>query len=310
MHPRAFQLLRGVSMQPFFSPDEPAGGGDDPPPAPAPAAGADDPPASGADDPPAGGGGDEPPAPAAGQDAPPGEPPPPPKRTDWKQGRIDKLTAQQREAQERADAAEKRAKDAEERAAAYEALYGKPDGAPAPAAAAAPAGGYPVNDKGERLYTQAELDAQSRVNAETTRLNEKLETMFEDGEKAHGDSWKSRVSEAGQAFGPELQKRPDFFQALTKLPNAIDVYHQLAGDLDHMNEVLAMGPVDLGMELAKLSTAAAAKPKGAGVSKVPAPITPIEAVSDSEVDLAKADMQTYSSVRQAQMEARHAARYR
>lgn len=213
-------------------------------------------------------GGDDPPAAAA---QPAGDDEPAPRsRTPWQVKRIDALTAEKRAAEEARVEAEKRAADAEARASAYEALYGRQDGAPPPPAAA-PAGGEPAT----KVYTQADVQAEAQRIASLQTLNDKCENLFAEGAEKHGDDWKARVEQVGKAFGPELSNRVDLFQALTKIPNAADVYHALAGDLDHFGEVLAMSPLDLGMELATLSTKVAQKPKAPAVSRVPAPIDPV-----------------------------------
>lgn len=234
--------------------------GDPPAELPAGDAGA----AGGSEDPPEGGA-------AASEDG--GEETPPPKsRTPWQVKRIDTLTAEKRAAEEARVAAEAQTADALARIAAYEALYGKQDGTPPAAAPAAEAG---AGGDAPRVYTQAEVQAEAQRIASLQSLNDKCDVLFKDGTAKHGKDWTARIEAAGKAFGADLSNRVDFFQAITKLPNAVDVYHQLSGDLDHFAEVLSMGPVDLGMELASLSTKAATKPKAPAVSKVPAPIDPV-----------------------------------
>lgn len=234
------------------------------------------------------------------------EPPAPPKtRTPWTVKRIDQLTATSKAAAERAERAEAEAANYRSQVAAYEALYGKPEGAAGAPPAAAPAAADPA----ARTYTQAEVQEEARRIASLQTLNTKCETLFNDGAKKHGDAWKAQVDAAGQAFGADLRQRGDFFQALTDLPNGADVYHQLTGDLDHFAEVLAMGPVQLGMELAGLSAKANAKPKGPAVSRAPAPIEPIDGSGgNGDTPLEKLSMADYAKVREKQREERMAAR--
>lgn len=210
----------------------------------------------------------------AGADTTPaaGEAPPPPKRTPWQQKRIDALTAQARTAEEGRASAERERDEARQRAERYEALYGADTlaaGSGDPPPAVPPAAGG-------RVYTQAEFQAESARQANIARLSEKCETLFDAGAKVHGVEWTNRVTEAAKNFGAELQRRTDFWEAITKLPNGAEVYHTLAGDLDHLDEVLRMQPVELGMELARLSTSAAAPPRSPPVSRVPAPIDPLQ----------------------------------
>lgn len=142
-------------------------------------------------------------------------------------------------------------------------------------------------NEGGRLYTQAEVDA--RVETEASRrasmtvTNDKLDALFDQGVKAYKD-FDKRVAAYGEAFGPELASRVDFFSAVAKLPNGADVVYTLGGDLDHMAEILDMAPVDMGMELARLS-ADLAKPKAPKVSKAPAPIKPLETRHHTEMGI-------------------------
>ena len=262
-------------------------------------------------DPPAGAEGEDPPAePAAAQGAEGGDgreggedpAPPQPKRVPWQAKRIDALTAQSKAEKERADELARQLEEARSRAAAYEALYGRNDDPPAPAAS-------PPAPGGTRTFTEADVEARAREIAEIKTLNDKLEGLYEQGASQHGESWKARVNQAGQAFGADLMQRVDFFKALSKLPNAVDVYHSLTGDLDHMSDVLAMDPLDLGMELANMSAKLGAKPKAPPVSRAPAPIDPIDGQGGSVVDdLAKMPIEDYVKERERQRAERFKAR--
>jgi hypothetical protein len=238
------------------------GGGGAPAPAAAPAAEGDVPaaPDAGAEPAASAEGGEE----EAGGEEPPAEPVK--TRTPWQVKRIDALTAEKRAAEEARQKAETEAAEAKAQLAAFEALYGKQDGT-----GAQPVVTPPVPE-GARVYTEDDFKAEVARRAENDRLNERLDGLYQDGQTKYGPDWKTRIDAAGQAFGKDLATRVDLFQAIAKLPNGADVYHHLTGDLDHMAEVLSMGPVDLGIELAQLSTKAAAKPKGPAVSRAPAPI--------------------------------------
>lgn len=264
-------------------------------------------------DPPAGAeGGGDPPEPAAGEGGEGGaggaeggdELPPRPQRVPWQAKRIDALTGQAKAEKERADRLEAELAAARERNASYEALYGRSEDPPASAPAPAAPGGA-------RTYTEAEVQAEAQRIAKLQTLNQRLETLFDEGAAKHGDSWKNQVNQAGQAFGRDLQQRVDFFEAVSKLPNAVDVYHALTGDLDHMSDVLAMGPLDLGMELANMSAKIAAKPKAPAVSKAPAPIEPIDGAGggSSSDDLGKMSMEDFAKARERQREERFKARH-
>ncbi len=204
---------------------------------------------------------------AAAEPAGEGEPEPEPDATpaprkDWRQARFDKLTAT-------AKAADERAKAAEERAAALEALYGNQD---------TPEGQAPA-----KLYTEAEVMTRAKEVARLTDLNTRADRLFDDGSAKFKD-WTARVAQVNEAFGDQLSSRADIFDAITKLPNGPDVYHALGGDLDHMAHVLDLAPVELGMELASLS-AKLAKPAAPAVSRVPAPIRPLERTTVDDLPL-------------------------
>lgn len=270
--------------------DPPAGGGA-PPAAAAPAEG----------DPPAGGGEDTQPAPAEG-DPPAGDPPadvvdgaePEAKkpRVPWQTKRIDQLTARAATAEETAAAALAEAAETKRRLEAYEALYGK-DGTPA-APAAEPAAPSGVDGAGRQVFTQEDVQKEAARIAGLQDLNRRCEGLFKEGTEKHGEDFQKRVNAAGQAFGADLRQRTDFFEALTALPNGADVYHQLTGDLDHFAEVLAMPPVQMGMELASLATKASTK-KAPPVSAAPAPIVPVEGAGGNELPDDKVDMGTYAT---------------
>jgi hypothetical protein len=112
---------------------------------------------------------------------------------------------------------------------------------------------------------------------------------------AYPKTFNARVEQVGQAFASELSQRADFWTAITSLPNGADVYHELGGDLDHFAAVLEMQPVQLGMELARLSDKMAARPRGPVISKVPPPIDPLNGGgAQEETDPAKMPMSDYA----------------
>lgn len=169
--------------------------------------------------------------------------------------------------------------------------------------------------EGPKLYTEDEV--RSRINSESTlkakaeRTNERLENLFETGTKAYKD-FGTRVEGYVKAFGSEaLAQRPDFFEAVSELPNGADVIHNLSGDLDHMAEFLEMPAYKMGMALKELSMTLA-KPKSASVSKAPAPIVPLETKNNSELALddPKLPMAEYVRRRQADREANAGGRRR
>lgn len=148
---------------------------------------------------------------------------------------------------------------------------------------------FESGEGGGKLYTEDEvrsrIDTEASQKARLRELDTRLDTMFDAGAKAHKD-FGDRVDSYVKAFGVEtLRGRQDFFEAVSDLPNGADVIHALGGDLDQMADLLEMPPHKMGMALATLS-ADLAKPKGAVVSKVPAPIVPLEKTTVSEMDIA------------------------
>lgn len=106
-------------------------------------------------------------------------------------------------------------------------------------------------------------------------INAGLEKMDADGKAAFKGVWDERIAQVRDAMSDELMARPDFLEAVTDLPNAAVVYHELAGDLDKMESILALPAHKMGMELARISDRLA-KPPVRKISKAPAPIKPIE----------------------------------
>lgn len=182
---------------------------------------------------------------------------PSPQRTDWRERRFMKEKTRREEA-------ERRAAEAEKRVAALEELFSKPEG---------------ERGEGEPLMTPAQAReaalAQVRQEQYVQKLNSDAEALFEAGKTAFPKTWEGRVKEAAEALRDEIVARPDFLEAVVALENAPQVYHELAGDLDRMESLLAMPPHKMGIELAKISVQLA-RPKSAQVSKAPAPIKPLE----------------------------------
>lgn len=266
-----FPMLRGPNVA--YAPDEPEGGAADPEPAddtpeefreqpgdrePEPDAGEEaaeeaveepEPEAEAEEEEPA----EEPEAAADGETEAASEAP----KKDWRDRQIAKLRDQQRQREEELAEAKRRAE-------AAEALLALPP------------------EERNASLTEAQREAIRKEEAEKleqkayyTRINQNLETMYDAGKAAFASTWETRVKQAAEVFSDELRSRPDFLEAVTELPNAAAVYHELAGDPDKMEAVLKLPPHKMGIELANLS-AKVAKPASKPVSKVPAPIKPLD----------------------------------
>lgn len=209
-----------------------------------------------------------------------------PAKEPWYTKRIGKLTKEnsEREAKLRA---------AEEKIAAMEAAGG---------------------ENAPKLYTEAEVEARIERRAseksEAAQINTKLDDMFDKGVATHKD-FEKRVQAYGQAFGPDLAKRVDFFTAVSDLDNGADVLHALGGDLDRMADILDMPPARMGIALAQMSAKMAA-PKPKPLSKAPVPIKPLEANTKraASIDDPNISQEEYTRLRREQRAARAEAQNR
>lgn len=185
---------------------------------------------------------------------------------EWARRRFSTL-AQQR------DAAADRAAAAEARAAAAEALLaaqgGKVDGEPESAAPK------------DRVYTQAELDAQvatqAKALAEQTAFNAQCNTLFEVGATEFGE----------EAFDANLQNLRDvgvisqsdlgFVQDAMETEAPAKVLYHLGQNPEEAVKIAGMSAAKRAVALDRLATQLATpKPKTAKpLSKAPAPIAPV-----------------------------------
>lgn len=195
-----------------------------------------------------------------------GEEEPPARKTTWKDKQIAKRNKELAETRELLKASEARAK-------ALEALTEAPDDEQAAAR---------QNMTKEDL--RKEVEKEVRQEAYYQKINTAADAMFDAGAKAFPKSWNSRVSEAADALRDEIAGRPDFLEVVTSLDNGAAVYHDLAGDLDRMEAVLAMPAHKMALELAKVSTKLSAI-KTTPISRVPAPIKPLDKPSIEEKSL-------------------------
>jgi len=239
-------------------------------------------------------GGDEEPEPVTSEASDDGagdeEEEPAPRKTDWRDKQIIK-------ARQKAKEAEDARKAAEERAAALEELLAKPEG---------------EREAGDKPLSREEALRVVREEQRLETLNKRLDGLFDEGQKAFPKSWDSRIREAGEALRDELQQRPDFFEAVADLDNATAVYHELAGDIDRFESVLALPPAKMGMELARISAKLTAPPKPKPVSKAPAPIKPLDkpTIEDLPLDDPNISQEEFNRRMDAMEEKRFAAQRR
>lgn len=158
--------------------------------------------------------------------------------SDWRDRRIAKLTAQLREAQ-----------------------AGK-----TPATTAAPAVGTPEFD------TAVEVEAARRTTL--AQFNSDCERVAAQGRKDFPD-FESRVGALAQlvdqADPRSVAGYADFISAAIETGEGAKVIHGLGADLNEAERILALPPIKMAIELAKL----AAKADAPDLSRVPKPPTPV-----------------------------------
>ncbi len=182
-----------------------------------------------------------------------------------------------------------RAEKAEARAAAAEALLAaqgktvEPDAAPA------------TSPSGERLFTQAEVQAEARKVAAAQAFTDRANETYIAGKDKFGD-WDSKMAALGQAglYSDQL------LEAAMESGAPIEVMHHLATELGEAERLTELSPVRMGAEIAKLATKLAG-PKAARVSNAPAPVEPVNGSVTPAIDLARLadgdNMQLYADAR-------------
>ena len=171
--------------------------------------------------------------------------------TSWVPKRIGEITAARRAAEERAQRAE----------AELAALR---------AGNAAPEHQQQYQQPGQQQPTVEQIERQV---AERMSMNSRIQAINEAGAKEFGDDFEKSVQNLQMAG----VGGPDFLRVLTSVPNAekIVTYLGKAENLNDAMRVATMDPVQMGIELTKMSTKAA-KALSKQVSKAPAPATTID----------------------------------
>jgi hypothetical protein len=186
--------------------------------------------------------------------------------TSWVPRRISEITAARRAAEARA--AELEAENQRLRAAAQ--ATASTDGT----TAAAPANQQSV----EQL---AKAYAERMVNEQRAQetLNQGIARINEAGAKEYGDDFEKSVQNLQMAG----VGGPDFLRVLTNIPKAEAVVTWL-GKPENLNDAMrfaSMDPIQMGIELTKLSTKAS-KDLGKQISKAPPPTTTIDGRSTGD----------------------------
>lgn len=192
--------------------------------------------------------------------APPAEPPAPapePSAADL-QRRVDQLTREKYEARRMAE-------NAQARAAGLERQLQRP--APQQPAAYGPPGETPEAAE-ERAYQRYKNDDMQ------AKFNQACNDLFARGREEFGEGMDEAVRGLN-AVG--WGNRPDALTAITQMPDGHRVYRQLAGNLDNAARVLALPPMQMAVELARMSVNGAAPnvPEVPVVTRAPEPIRPV-----------------------------------
>lgn len=271
-------MLRGPQV--FYGPDdedpEP-----DPDPDPEPAADPDPDPEPAAD---------PDPDPDADPDPDPdADPEPVQARTPWQVKRLGKVTAKLSESEAENERLRKEN-------AALKAIRGEGDPDPEP---------DPVPDpKKGRAYTEEEFNAEADRRASVKAINTKVDEVIADAEKLD-KGFAARMPAIREAVGDQLGKRPDFFQALVKMPNSAAILNTLSNDLDRFSEMLELSAVDLALEIKDMDSNVKA-PAGPGVSRAGGNPPPkvIDTSTTPELDLEKVSDEEYGRMRAKERQAR------
>lgn len=209
--------------------------------------------------------GPEPDAPAKGEPEAQEERPLPPKL----QARLDALTREKWEARRQAEQAQQQLQQ-------FQQQFQQWQRGQQPAAA---------ND------SAAEERALQRFQAQEAekRFNEACNAVYQRGKEEFGDF--DQAVQALVAVGAGA--RPDFLSAVAALPDGHRVYRQLAADLDNTARIMALPPMQMAVELARMSGTQGA-PNGSGhandsgparATRAPPPLRPIGGTSRGPVRL-------------------------
>src|SRR5215472_13402532 len=191
---------------------------------------------------------DSEPAPAKEADAPPAETGPPP---DWKM-RIDRLTREKYEARRQVEEYQRQIQQAQERARQTQTPAGQGD-------------------------ARAEALQQFRAEAAEREFNAACNEVFRKGSADYTDFGDAVSALNAVGYG----SRPDALAAISAMPDGHHVYRALAQDLDNAARVLALPPMHMAMEFARMAHAhgssqnGAAPPPPAAVTRAPAPLRPV-----------------------------------
>lgn len=172
----------------------------------------------------------------------------------WAQRRIDQLTREKHEERRQREALEARLAQA------------------GPSTEAPPA----------EQFTQADIDARAAQIADQrisqARFDDACNAAYQAGKKEFPD-----FDKALSNFGLLGGLSREFLDAVTDLPDGHKVMYALGNNPDEASRILALPPLKMAVEIARLAEKASKSP-ATPVSKAPAPITPIGSGARAEAD--------------------------
>jgi hypothetical protein len=142
------------------------------------------------------------------------------------------------------------------------------------------------------------VQTEARRIAADERFTADCNSIFEAGEKAHGEEFKEAVTNLN-VLG---LMQPALVEAAMVTDAPADVIHYLGSDVDEAARIMALPPIRMAAELVKLSGKLAAPKTGVQVSRAPAPIEPVGGAVKAELDISDPNlpMAEYVARRKAQ----------
>lgn len=125
-----------------------------------------------------------------------------------------------------------------------------------------------------RREERERIRREEQQRAEAESFNQACNRTFEKGVETIPDFVGARDTLVN-ALGDEIQRRPEFLQAITELDNGHQVFYELGKNPEEAERILGLSPIKMAMELAKMSDKVA-KPAPKPISKAPAPVTPVK----------------------------------
>lgn len=197
----------------------------------------------------------------APSEAPAGEPTEPAPLSPELKGRFDRLTRERYEARRIAEEAQARLAEYERQRERQRAPQPPPYGPPGE-----------TGDAEERAYQRI------RGEEEQRRFNQACNDLYARGKQEFGEGMDDAVRNLNAVgFG----NRPDALAAITQLPDSHRVYRTLGADMENAARVLALPPMQMAVELARLAVGGqghngvASAPPMPAVTQAPEPRAPI-----------------------------------